>query len=72
MVVLRGAKTSEVSQCSKTRLCSETVRNGIDVYSLSRLLGHFDTQETANSLRGLEQDSILEIGRYSPLNDVKI
>lgn len=49
------------------------LRNGIDVYSLSRLLGHFDTQETAKYLRGLEQDSILEIGRlHSPLNDIKI
>lgn len=49
------------------------LRNGIDVYSLSRLLGHFDTQETAKYLRGLEQDSILEIGRlHSPLNDIGI
>ncbi|MGG0411176.1 tyrosine-type recombinase/integrase [Peribacillus simplex] len=49
------------------------LRNGIDVYSLSRLLGHFDTQMTAKYLRGLEQDSILEIGRlHSPLNDTKI
>ena len=49
------------------------LRNGIDVYSLSRLLGHFDTQMTAKYLRGLEQDSILEIGRlHSPLNDFGI
>ncbi|MER2000011.1 MAG: tyrosine-type recombinase/integrase [Lysinibacillus sp.] len=49
------------------------LRNGIDVYSLSRLLGHFDTQMTAKYLRGLEQDSILEIGKsHSPLNDIKI
>lgn len=49
------------------------LRNGIDVYSLSRLLGHFDTQETTKYLRGLEQDSILEIGRlHSPLNDIGI
>ena len=49
------------------------LRNGIDVYSLSRLLGHYDTQMTAKYLRGLEQDSILEIGRlHSPLNDTNI
>lgn len=49
------------------------LRNGIDVYSLSRLLGHFDTQETAKYLRGLEQNAILDIGRlHSPLNNVKI
>lgn len=49
------------------------LRNGIDVYSLSRLLGHFDTQITAKYLRGLEQEDILDIGRlHSPLNGVKI
>lgn len=49
------------------------LRNGIDVYSLSRLLGHFDTQITANYLRGLDQETILEMGRIkSPLNKVKI
>ncbi|MBR2564326.1 MAG: tyrosine-type recombinase/integrase [Paenibacillus sp.] len=49
------------------------LKNGIDVYSLSRLLGHFDTQITAKYLRGLEQEDILDIGRlHSPLNGVKI
>jgi integrase/recombinase XerD len=49
------------------------LRNGIDIYSLSRLLGHFDTQITSKYLRGLEQDDILQIGRlHSPLNGVKI
>lgn len=49
------------------------LRNGIDIYSLSRLLGYFDTQETVKCLRGLEQDSILSIGRlHSPLNDANI
>lgn len=49
------------------------LRNGIDIYSLSRLMGHFDTQVTSKYLRGLEQEDILQIGRlYSPLNGVKI
>lgn len=49
------------------------LRNGIDVYSLSRLLGHYDTQMTAKYLRGLEQDEILNIGRvHSPLRDADI
>lgn len=49
------------------------LRNGIDIYSLSRLMGHFDTQITSKYLRGLEQEDILHIGRlYSPLNGVKI
>lgn len=49
------------------------LRNGIDIYSLSRLMGHFDTQITSKYLRGLEQEDILQIGRlYSPLNGLKI
>lgn len=49
------------------------LRNGIDIYSLSRLMGHFDTQITSKYLRGLEQDDILQIGRlHSPLNGLRI
>ncbi|AXI08147.1 recombinase [Oceanobacillus zhaokaii] len=49
------------------------LKNGIDVYSLSRLLGHFDTQITSNYLRGLDQETILDMGRItSPLNKLKI
>lgn len=49
------------------------LRNGIDIYSLSRLMGHFDTQITAKYLRGLEQEDILNIGRmHSPLNEIKL
>ncbi|MDY8025802.1 MULTISPECIES: tyrosine-type recombinase/integrase [Paenibacillus] len=49
------------------------LKNGIDIYSLSRLMGHFDTQITSKYLRGLEQDDILEIGRInSPLKLLKI
>lgn len=49
------------------------LRNGIDIYSLSRLLGHFDTQITSKYLRGLEQGDILEIGKlHSPLNNMNI
>ncbi|UNK19275.1 tyrosine-type recombinase/integrase [Paenibacillus sp. N3/727] len=49
------------------------LRNGIDIYSLSRLMGHFDTQITSKYLRGLQQEDILEIGRiHSPLNGLKI
>jgi site-specific recombinase XerD len=49
------------------------LRNGIDIYSLSRLMGHFDTQITSKYLRGLEQEDILQIGRlHSPLNNLDI
>lgn len=44
------------------------LKNGIDVYSLSRLMGHYDTQITSKYLRGMDQHDILEIGKlYSPL-----
>ncbi|MFD2334368.1 tyrosine-type recombinase/integrase [Cohnella sp. GCM10020058] len=49
------------------------LKNGIDIYSLSRLMGHFDTQITSKYLRGLEQEDILQVGRLnSPLNGLKI
>jgi integrase/recombinase XerD len=42
------------------------------VYSLSQLLGHFDTQMTTKYLRGLEQEAVLEIGKQkNPLNSIK-
>lgn len=48
------------------------LRNGVDVYCLSQLLGHYDTQMTAKHLRGLEQEAVLEIGKQkSPLNSKK-
>ncbi|MFM9532228.1 tyrosine-type recombinase/integrase [Lysinibacillus sp. FSL K6-0057] len=49
------------------------LRNGTDIYSLSRLMGHYDTQITSNYLRGLEEETILQIGRIkSPLNKVRL
>ncbi|WP_214848781.1 tyrosine-type recombinase/integrase [Exiguobacterium sp. s193] len=49
------------------------LKNGIDIYSLSRLMGHFDTQITSKYLRGLEQEDILNIGRMtSPLNGINV
>ena len=49
------------------------LKNGLDIYSLSRLMGHYDTQITSGYLRGLETETILEIGRIkSPLNKVRI
>lgn len=49
------------------------LRNGLDLYSLSRLLGHYDTQMTTKYLRGLEQETILELGsKKSPLNTLRL
>lgn len=44
------------------------LRNGIDVYSLSRLMGHSDTTITTTYLRGLEDETIVTRGiKTSPL-----
>lgn len=49
------------------------VKQGIDVYSLSRLLGHSSIDITTQYLRGLQMDDIIEIGRRTaPLNDIPI
>lgn len=49
------------------------IKQGIDVYSLSRLLGHSSIDITTQYLRGLQMDDIIEIGRRtSPLNDIPI
>lgn len=49
------------------------LRNGIDVYTLSRLLGHYDTKITSKYLRGLSQEDVLTAGRkFSPLNNARI
>ncbi|MGM8212136.1 tyrosine-type recombinase/integrase [Virgibacillus sp. W0430] len=49
------------------------IRQGIDVYTLSRLLGHSNIDITAQYLRGLDINDIISIGRKtSPLNDIPI
>lgn len=73
----RNAGVRKEVRCSphdcRHYFAQKQLKNGIDIYSLSRLLGHFDTQITAKYLRGLEQEDILDIGRmHSPLTGVKI
>lgn len=49
------------------------IKQGIDVYSLSRLLGHSSIDITTQYLRGLQMDDIIDIGRRtSPLRDIPI
>lgn len=49
------------------------IKQGIDVYTLSRLLGHSSIDITTQYLRGLQMDDIINIGRRtSPLNDIPI
>lgn len=48
------------------------LRNGLDVYSLSRLLGHEDISVTKRYLQGLQDDKIVEMGiQTSPLMNLK-
>lgn len=49
------------------------IKQGIDVYTLSRLLGHSSIDITTQYLRGLQMDDIINIGRRTaPLNDIPI
>ena len=49
------------------------LRNGLDVYSLSRLLGHEDISITKRYLQGLEDRNIVEISvKSSPLMNLRI
>lgn len=49
------------------------LRNGLDVYSLSRLLGHEDISITKRYLQGLEDRNIVEISvKTSPLMNLRI
>ena len=48
------------------------LRNGLDVYSLSRLLGHDDISITKKYLEGLQDIKIVELGaETSPLMNLK-
>ena len=48
------------------------LRNGLDVYSLSRLIGHEDISITKRYLQGLQDEKIIEMGiNTSPLMSLK-
>ena len=48
------------------------LRNGLDVYSLSRLLGHENVTITKRYLQGLKDKEVLELGmKSSPLMNIK-
>lgn len=69
--------TREGLRCSphdcRHYFAQKQLKQGIDVYSLSRLLGHSNIDITTQYLRGLEMDDIIEIGRRtSPLRDIPI
>lgn len=73
----KNAGVREEVRCSphdcRHYFAQKQLKNGTDIYSLSRLMGHYDTQITSNYLRGLEEETILQIGRIkSPLNKVRL
>ena len=48
------------------------LKNGLDVYSLSRLLGHENVTITKRYLQGLKDKEVLELGmKSSPLMNLK-
>ena len=49
------------------------LRNGLDLYSLSRLLGHETINITKRYLQSIQDENIIEMGiRTSPLNGLKL
>ncbi|EJT6494510.1 tyrosine-type recombinase/integrase [Clostridium perfringens] len=49
------------------------LKNGLDIYSLSRLLGHDSISITKRYLQGLKDDEVLELGvKTSPLMNLKV
>lgn len=66
------AKVSDVIRCSphtcRHYFAQAQLRNGLDVYSLSRLLGHEKVDITKRYLQGLKDNEVLELGaKTSPL-----
>lgn len=66
------AKVREDIRCSPHTIrhyyAQAQLRNGLDVYSLSRLLGHENISITKRYLQGLQDESILEMSvKTSPL-----
>jgi len=71
-VVIRDEIRCSPHDC-RHYFAQKQVKSGIDVYSLSRLLGHSNIDITTQYLKGLQMDDIIEIGRRtSPLNDIPI
>lgn len=71
------AEVREEIRCSphdcRHYFAQKQIKQGIDVYSLSRLLGHSSIDITTQYLRGLQMDDIINIGRRtSPLRDIPI
>ena len=73
----KGANVREEIRCSphtcRHYFAQAQLRNGLDVYSLSRLLGHEDIAITKRYLQGLKDTEVLELGiKSSPLMNLKV
>lgn len=72
----REAKVRESIRCSPHTLrhyyAQANIRNGLDVYSTSRLLGHSNINITKRYLQGLQDSSIIDLATTtSPLMNIK-
>lgn len=72
-----GANVRKDIRCSphtcRHYFAQAQLRNGLDVYSLSRLLGHENISITKRYLQGLKDSEVLELGvKTSPLMNLKI
>lgn len=72
-----GAKVRKDIRCSphtcRHYFAQAQLRNGLDIYSLSRLLGHENISITKRYLQGLKDSEVLELGvKTSPLMNLKI
>ncbi|MBD7909741.1 tyrosine-type recombinase/integrase [Clostridium cibarium] len=71
-----GAKIRKEIRCSphtcRHYFAQAQLRNGLDVYSLSRLLGHEDISITKKYLQGINDEDIIEMSvKTSPLMNLK-
>lgn len=71
-----GAKVRSAIRCSphtcRHYFAQAQLRNGLDVYSLSRLLGHETVDITKRYLQGLKDNEVLELSiKTSPLMNLK-
>ena len=80
-VFVQAGKIATIRECvrcsphtARHYYAQANLRNGLDVYSLSRLLGHENINITKRYLQSLQDESIVELGaKFSPLmNQIKL
>lgn len=76
-IASKGAKARDDVRCSphtcRHFYSQAQLRNGLDVYSLSRLLGHEDIAITKRYLQSIKDKDVVELGvKSSPLMNLKV